>query len=77
MDATYNTNQLGLVLTVLNGISSEGKNLIMGFALLAKETTENYQWLLRQLRDMNQQLEPKVIMTDFEASICQAIELEY
>ncbi len=47
MDATYNTNQLNLALTVLTGISSEGKNLILGFAFMARETTENYQWMLR------------------------------
>jgi hypothetical protein len=70
MDSTYNTNQLGLALAVVNGISSEGKNLILAVALMKEETAENYVWLLRQLTEMNDGLEPKAIMTDFDASMC-------
>ena len=77
MDATYNTNQLNLALTVFTGISSEGKNLILGFAFMARETTENYCWLLRQLKEMNGGLEPKAIMTDYDASMCAAIETTF
>jgi hypothetical protein len=53
MDSTYNTNVLGLALAIVNGISSEGKNLILAFALMARETAENYTWLLRKLTEMN------------------------
>ena len=77
MDATYNTNQLNLALAVVNGISSEGKNLILAVALMKEETAENYTWLLRKLTEMNDNLEPKAIMTDFDASMCQAIETVY
>jgi len=41
---------------------------------MARETTENYIWLLRQLKEMNNGLEPKAIMTDYDASMCAAIE---
>jgi hypothetical protein len=34
MDATFNTNQLGMALAVVSGISSEGKNIILAVALM-------------------------------------------
>ncbi len=37
MDATYNTNKHNLALAIISGISSEGKNIIMGRAFLARE----------------------------------------
>lgn len=62
---------------MVNGISSEGKNLILGVALMARETAENYTWLLSKLTELNGGKEPKCIMTDFDASMCQAIETVY
>jgi hypothetical protein len=65
---------LDLALAVVNGISSEGKNLVMGFALIAKETTDNYVWLLKQIREMNGNQDPGVIMTEYDTNLCLAIE---
>ena len=66
VEATENTNQLGLTLVCLHGLSSEGKNHILAFALMAKETKENYLWLFEQLILMSGEgTEPQVIMTDF------------
>ena len=42
MDATYNTNKHNLALAIISGISSEGKNIIMGIAFLARETCDHY-----------------------------------
>ena len=70
LDATYNTNKQKLNLAVLSGISSEGKNILLGISLMARETTENYIWLLSELKNLNDGIEPKVIMTDFDASMC-------
>jgi len=44
---------------------------------MARETTENYQWMLRQLKELNGDLEPKAIMTDYDASMCAAIETTF
>lgn len=49
----------------------------MGFAFIARETVENYEWLLSQMRDLNGGIEPKVILTDFEIPICEAVEKTY
>ena len=77
MDATYNTNKHGLALAVVSGISSEGKNIIIGIAFLARESTEHYQWLLRTLVEFGAGVEPKTMMTDFDSSMCGAIEATF
>jgi len=77
IETSLNTNQLGLGLTLVTGISSEGKNIIMGIALIARETVENYSWILVQLRDMNNGIAPKTVVTDFDIAVSTAIENTY
>lgn len=74
MDATYNTNKQNLALAILSGVSNEGKNIILAVAFLSRETADNYSWLLHTLMDMNSGIEPNTIITDFDSSMCQAIE---
>lgn len=74
MDATYKTNKYDLALTIFSGVSSEGKNIVLGFAFLSRETFENYKWLLTQLVEFNEGKEPGTIITDFDSSMCKAIE---
>ena len=77
MDATYNTNKHGLALAIISGISSEGKNIMLGISFLARESIDHYQWLLRTLVEFNDGIEPRTIMTDFDSSMCGAIEATF
>ena len=74
MDSTFNTNTMDLALVVFTGISGEGKNTLLGISLMARETGDNYIWLLQTLLDLNENVAPKVMMTDFDSSMCLAIE---
>jgi hypothetical protein len=74
MDATYNTNKQNLALAVISGVSGEGWNIILAIALLSRETAENYRWLLKELIEFNNGVEPNTIITDFDSSMCAAIE---
>lgn len=74
MDATYNTNKHNLALAIISGVSSEGKNIIMGVAFLQRESTEHYRWLLNTLVDFSGGIEPTTFMTDFDSSMCGGIE---
>lgn len=74
MDATYKTNFHSLALTVFSGVNNEGKNIIFGFALVKRETLETYKWLLENLVRFNDGIEPKTVLTDFDPSMCGAIE---
>lgn len=46
MDATYKTNKQDLALTIISSVSGEGRNIILGFAFLSRETADHYVWLL-------------------------------
>jgi hypothetical protein len=74
MDATYKTNKYDLALTIISGVSSEGKNIILAVALLSRETADHYIWLLRTLLEFNNNKEPGTIITDFDSAMCVAIE---
>ena len=74
LDCAYNTNQVGLSLAILSGVSGEGKNVIIGVSFMAHETPENYKWLFTQLKQMNGGLEPGVIVSEFDNSMCLAAE---
>jgi len=78
MDATYATNPYRMALVVLSGINNEGKNCILGYALLKRETLESYTWLLTHISRFNHPGEPgggpNVLLTDFDPSMAGAIE---
>ena len=77
MDATYKTNKYNLHLIIISGVSSENKNVILSIAFVQKETSEVYQWLLQQLIDFNDGLEPGTIITDFDPCMCAGIEAAF
>jgi hypothetical protein len=74
MDATYACNMHSMPLVVFSGVSNEGRNVIMGFGLVRRETMETYEWLLSTLSKLNETREPAVLLTDFDASMAGAIE---
>lgn len=74
MDATYACNTHSMPLVVFSGVSNEGRNVIMGFGLVRRETMETYEWLLSTLNKLNEASKPAVILTDFDASMAGAIE---
>lgn len=74
MDATYRTNHLGMALTIWTAVNNEGRNVIVAFALVERETLETYKWLLLKLVEFNNGVAPKILLTDFDASMCGAIE---
>ena len=74
MDATYSTNPYRMPLVIFTGVSHEGKNTVLAFAFLQNETMESYTWLLTQLMKLNKNQYPRVLLTDFDASMAGAIE---
>ena len=46
MDATYATNPYRMPLVVFSGVNNEGKNCVLGYAIVKRETMETYAWLL-------------------------------
>lgn len=80
MDCTYKTNKYKMPLLAIVGHTSIGTTFIVGFAFLAKETKEYYNWVLYQLRMLYDSLglaPPRVIATDRELALMEAIEARF
>lgn len=69
MDATYKTNKYNMPLTVISSVNNEGKNVVLGFAIVEHETSETYEWLMNKLKEINDGVEPGVIHTDFDPAM--------
>lgn len=48
--------------------------MVLGFALVKRETMDTYKWLLKNLVKFNDDVEPGAILTDFDPSMSGAIE---
>ena len=73
MDSTFKTNKHDFPLVVFSGVDSNNRNIVLGYGFVRRETAESYAWLLTQLKNFNTH-EPGTLLTDFDASMCKAIE---
>ncbi|KAL6533104.1 hypothetical protein OROMI_027216 [Orobanche minor] len=77
LDSTYKTNTYRFPLVILSGANNHASNCIFGAGIVCSETIQSYRWLLRAFKDaMNDKL-PSAVITDQDASICQAIQDEF
>ncbi|KAL6531572.1 hypothetical protein OROMI_027935 [Orobanche minor] len=77
LDSTYKTNTYRFPLVIFSGVNNHGMNCIFAAGIVCSETIQSYRWLLRAFKDaMNDKLSYAVI-TDQDASICQAIQDEF
>ena len=74
MDCTYKTNRYGMPLLNIVGITSTYQSFNAGFAFLSAETEYEYVWALTEFAKIAQ---PKVIITDREMSLMNAIRIVY
>ncbi|KAL6528867.1 hypothetical protein OROMI_029043 [Orobanche minor] len=77
LDSTYKTNTYRFPLVILSGANNHASNCIFGAGIVCSEAIQSYRWLLRAFKDaMNDKL-PSAVITDQDASICQAIQDEF
>lgn len=74
VDATFGTNYWGLALVVISAVNNEGRNVVCGYALMSGESMDRYEWLFEKLKEFNDQIEPRVVLTDFDGAVSGAIE---
>ncbi|XP_022032748.1 protein FAR1-RELATED SEQUENCE 5-like [Helianthus annuus] len=72
-DATFKTNKYKMVFIRFTGIDNHCRNVTLGAGLLVSESTESYKWLLNSLVNSFGR-QPKVVVTDQEPAMKQAIE---
>ncbi|XP_022019449.1 protein FAR1-RELATED SEQUENCE 5-like [Helianthus annuus] len=72
-DATFKTNKYKMVFVPFTGIDNHFRNVTLGVGLLASESIDSYKWLLNSfVKSFGRK--PKVIVTDQDPAMKQAIE---
>jgi alpha-glucosidase len=74
MDSTYKTNKYKMPLFEIVGVTSTEKNFNVGFAFLTNEKEENFIWALETCKSLFKGVMPKVIVTDRDKSLMNAVE---
>ncbi|XP_022030379.1 protein FAR1-RELATED SEQUENCE 5-like [Helianthus annuus] len=72
-DATFKTNKYKMVFVPFTGIDNHCRNVTLGAGLLASESIESYKWLLQSFFNSFGK-QPKVVVTDQDPAMKQAIE---
>lgn len=62
-----------MVFVPFTAIDHHKKSVTVGAALLSRETIESYEWLLKAFLKAHKGKEPKVVLTDQDPSIKQAV----
>jgi len=76
IDTTYNTNYYSIPLVVICGVDNNYKNIIFALGLVNDETSQTYQWLLRNFAELTQ-ITPRFVISDGDLALGSAIEKEY
>ena len=63
-----------MVFVPFTAIDNHKKSVTVGAALLSKETIESYEWLLKAFLNAHKGKEPKVVLTDQDPAIKQAVK---
>ncbi|XP_062093560.1 protein FAR1-RELATED SEQUENCE 5-like [Humulus lupulus] len=72
-DTTYMTNKYNKPLTIILGVNHHFKTCIFGMALLNSEDEQTYFWLLDKFIECHNHVTPKVVVTDGDGAIKNAV----
>ena len=73
-DSTYKKNQYDMTLNVFVCIDSDNKTRLVASALIDDETENSFSWILQNLYQATNFIEPKDIFTDGDPSFAKAIK---
>ncbi|CAJ2644280.1 unnamed protein product [Trifolium pratense] len=76
-DTTYKRNKYNKLFVIFSGLNHHGETTIFGCALISDETTETYKWLLNTLSDAMFKKHPRVVVTDGDGAMREAIRVEF
>ncbi|XP_045817796.1 protein FAR1-RELATED SEQUENCE 5-like isoform X4 [Trifolium pratense] len=76
-DTTYKRNRYNKPFVIFSGLNHHGETTIFGCALISDETTETYKWLLNTLSDAMFKKHPRVVVTDGDGAMREAIRVEF
>jgi len=73
-DTTYNKNKYNYPLVILSSCNYHSQTVIFGVALVMDETIETYKWVLTSFLNCMAKKLPKVVVTDGDGSMREAIK---
>nr|KAJ0190174.1 hypothetical protein LSAT_V11C800405080 [Lactuca sativa] len=76
-DATFRTNKYKMVFVPFTAIDHHKKSVIVGTGLLSRERNDSYEWLLKSFLIAHEGKAPKIVLTDQDPTIKQAMESGY
>ena len=76
-DTTYRTNHLSLPFAPFTGVNHHRQSILFGCALLADEQRDTFVWLFQKWLKCMHGVEPKLIITDQDAQIGDAIKIVF
>ena len=74
LDCTYKKNKFNMPLLHISGINGSNKSFSVAFCFLSQEKKDNYIWALQRFQSILQNQSPKVLVTDKEQALINAIE---
>ncbi|XP_074306375.1 PKS-NRPS hybrid synthetase cheA-like [Silene latifolia] len=78
MDSTYKTNKYDLILVQCVGVTPVGKSFLIGYALIKRENSDGYIWVLRRLKSLlGPDVKPTVFVTDHERGLLSALPVVF
>ncbi|XP_016168103.1 protein FAR1-RELATED SEQUENCE 5-like [Arachis ipaensis] len=76
-DSTYRKNLYNRPLVIFSGTNHHRQTIIFGFGLLEDEKISSYKWLLSSFLEVMRHKEPKVVVTNDDESMREAIRCEF
>jgi MULE transposase domain len=77
MDCTYNTNKFNMPLFTITGVTFMSYSFTVGMAFLDGETFDEFQWILRQIQQLYQDIHfqaPCIIVTDCDSAFMKRVK---
>jgi zinc finger SWIM domain-containing protein 3 len=76
-DTIYKKNRYGNLLVIFSGYNHHGETTIFACALICDETTNTYKWVLNMFSKAMYDKYPKVVVTDADKSMREAIRVVF
>ena len=79
IDTTFNQSRYKWYLMTLVGITSTLESVLMGVALISRQTEQDFAWVFQQMEEADDKLESldtdeRVLVTDQDLALCAAID---
>ncbi|KAF7143399.1 hypothetical protein RHSIM_Rhsim05G0139300 [Rhododendron simsii] len=74
-DTTYNTNRYSTIFAPILGVNHHRQTTLFGCAFLCDETSETFEWLLKEWLKAMPAGPPKMIITDQDLAMTKAISI--